>query len=74
MFALLMGLKTISPAKLHQLVQSGAATVMDVNSHQSWSKAHVQAQATWIHLPTAKATCRPTKPHCWCSIARIQCA
>lgn len=41
MYALLMGLKTISPAKLHQLTQSGAAAVIDVNSHQSWARAHV---------------------------------
>lgn len=41
MFTLLMGLKTISPAKLHQLTQSGVVTVLDVNSHQSWAKARV---------------------------------
>ncbi len=41
MFARLMGLKTISPAGLHQLVQERQATVIDVNSRQSWMKAHV---------------------------------
>jgi rhodanese-related sulfurtransferase len=42
MFALLMGLKSISPAELHKLVQSpGQVAVMDVNSSQSWAKAHV---------------------------------
>jgi rhodanese-related sulfurtransferase len=41
MFARLMGLKTISPAALHQLVRERQATVIDVNSRQSWSKAHV---------------------------------
>jgi len=42
MFAWLMGLKTISPEDLHRLVQSGGkASIFDVNSHQSWSSAHV---------------------------------
>jgi rhodanese-related sulfurtransferase len=36
-----MGLKTISPDDLYQLVKSGAATVVDVNSRQNWSHAHV---------------------------------
>lgn len=41
MFALLMGLKTVSPEALHQLVQGNGATVLDVNSRQSWLKARV---------------------------------
>jgi rhodanese-related sulfurtransferase len=41
MFAQLMGLKTISPADLYQLVQKQGATVVDVNSPQSWTKAHI---------------------------------
>jgi rhodanese-related sulfurtransferase len=42
MFALLMGLKSISPDKLHQLVQnSDPVTVFDVNSRGSWMEAHV---------------------------------
>ena len=42
MFALLMGLKTISPDELHRLVQNpGHVSVVDVNSSQSWAKAHV---------------------------------
>jgi rhodanese-related sulfurtransferase len=41
MFARLMGLRTISPAALHQLVRERQATVIDVNSRQSWIKAHV---------------------------------
>ena len=41
MFALLMGLKTISPDELHQLIQKQQVTVIDVNSRQSWIKAHV---------------------------------
>jgi len=41
MFALLMGLKTISPDALNQLIQKHEVTVFDVNSPQSWSQAHV---------------------------------
>jgi rhodanese-related sulfurtransferase len=41
MFALLMGLKTVSPEELHQQIQKREATVVDVNSRQSWIKAHV---------------------------------
>jgi len=41
MFAWLMGLKTISPERLHQLVQDKAVTTIDVNSRGSWLEAHV---------------------------------
>lgn len=41
MFAQLMGLKTIAPAGLHELIQKRQVTVIDVNSPQSWMKAHV---------------------------------
>ena len=41
MLALLMGLKGISPVKLHELIGGGRVTVIDVNSPQSWSKARV---------------------------------
>ncbi|HUJ33530.1 MAG TPA: rhodanese-like domain-containing protein [Candidatus Acidoferrum sp.] len=42
MFARLMGLKTISPAALHQLAQNAEpVSVIDVNSRQSWMKARV---------------------------------
>lgn len=42
MFARLMGLKTISPDGLHQLMQSAARlSIIDVNSRQSWMKAHI---------------------------------
>jgi rhodanese-related sulfurtransferase len=41
MFALLMGLKTISPGGLHELMQKQPVTVFDVNSRQSWLKARV---------------------------------
>ena len=41
MFAQLMGLKTISPSGLHEMIQKQPVTVIDVNSRQSWIKAHV---------------------------------
>jgi rhodanese-related sulfurtransferase len=41
MFALLMGLKSISPAELLRQVQERRVTVIDVNSRQSWEQAHV---------------------------------
>jgi rhodanese-related sulfurtransferase len=41
MFAQLMGLKTVSPNDLNQLIQNHQVTVFDVNSRQSWMKAHV---------------------------------
>jgi rhodanese-related sulfurtransferase len=42
MFARLYGLKTISPDKLNQLVQSERpVTVIDVNAPRSWNQAHV---------------------------------
>jgi len=41
MFALLMGLRTISPAELHEMRQKQSVLVIDVNSRQSWMKAHV---------------------------------
>jgi hypothetical protein len=36
-----MGLKTISPAGLHQAMQDEPVTAIDVNFHQSWVKARV---------------------------------
>jgi rhodanese-related sulfurtransferase len=41
MFAWLMGLKAISPAELHHLVQNKSVTAVDVNSPQSWATARV---------------------------------
>jgi|SRR6185312_14637880 rhodanese-related sulfurtransferase len=41
MFAMLMGLKTISPRDLQGLVDQRQVTAFDVNSPQSWAKAHV---------------------------------
>lgn len=43
MFALIMGIKGISPKALHQEMQTRQLTVIDVNSMQSWNKAHVPA-------------------------------
>ena len=42
MFATLMGLNTISPTHLNQMLQQQQqVTVIDVNAHQSWTKARV---------------------------------
>src|SRR3954465_14243591 len=41
MIALLMGLKTVSPKKLHQVMREGDVTIFDVNSRASWRKARV---------------------------------
>jgi rhodanese-related sulfurtransferase len=41
MFAMLMGLKSISPRELHQLDGKDGVTVVDVNARQSWLTARV---------------------------------
>ena len=41
MFALLMGLSSISPLALNDLIRTQHITVIDVNSRPSWMKAHV---------------------------------
>jgi rhodanese-related sulfurtransferase len=41
MFALLMGLDTISPTHLQQMLQTQPVTIIDVNARPSWTKAHV---------------------------------
>jgi rhodanese-related sulfurtransferase len=41
MMAFLMGLDTISPRDLHQLLQEHKAAAIDVNSPQSWAQARV---------------------------------
>lgn len=41
MFAMLMGLKSISPQELHERMQHGALTIVDVNAPQSWLRARV---------------------------------
>lgn len=63
MFALLMGLKTISPGGLHELMRKQPVTVVDVNSRQSWLKARVPgavnldpANYNGGDLPVDKAT------------------
>lgn len=50
MFAQLMGLKTISPDGLHQMMQVQPVTVIDVNARMSWMKAHVPGA---LHLDPA---------------------
>jgi rhodanese-related sulfurtransferase len=42
MFARLMGLKTVSPRRLQQLMQEEPLTVIDVNSRQSFVAARVR--------------------------------
>jgi rhodanese-related sulfurtransferase len=41
MFARLMGLRTISPGKLHELMQLQPPIVIDVNAPQHWMKQRV---------------------------------
>ena len=41
MFALLMGLGSISPSALHDLMREKSVTVVDVNAPQSWLRARV---------------------------------
>lgn len=41
MFALLMGVSSVTPAVLHERVSRGDVAVFDVNSPQSWGRAHV---------------------------------
>ena len=50
MFAQLMGLKVVSPAVLHQMIQAHQVTVIDVNSRQSWMQARVPGA---LHLDPA---------------------
>jgi rhodanese-related sulfurtransferase len=47
MFARLMGLKSISPRELHQLIQAGTVLAIDVNPRRSWATARVPGA---IHL------------------------
>ena len=41
MFARLFGLKPISPKDLQHLMQKQAVSIVDVNTSQRWSEAHV---------------------------------
>jgi 3-mercaptopyruvate sulfurtransferase SseA len=50
MFALLMGLKTVAPAALHQLIQGPERVlVVDVNARESWVKARVPGARNLDH-------------------------
>ena len=55
MFARLMGIKTIPPTDLQRLVQSNLVTTIDVNSRQSWLKAHVPGAINLDHTTYTKA-------------------
>lgn len=63
MFAKLMGLKTISPHDLMKAVQERSVICFDLNSHDSWSRAHVPGAlhldpGSWSasHLPADRET------------------
>lgn len=45
MIARLMGLEVISPTALRSLVEEQRVTVIDVNSRESWNRAHVPGAA-----------------------------
>ena len=45
MIARLMGLDVISPTALRSLVEEQRVTVIDVNSRESWNRAHVPGAA-----------------------------
>ena len=48
MYALLYGLKSISPAALQHDAKAGALTVFDMNARARWEQAHVPGAR---HLP-----------------------
>jgi len=62
MFAMLMGLKSISPSALHARMQAEAVTIFDLNSLQSWGRArvpgarHLPVEFTAEALPADRAT------------------
>ncbi len=47
MFAMLMGIKSITPHELQQRMQGTGLTIIDVNAQQSWLRARVPGA---IHL------------------------
>jgi rhodanese-related sulfurtransferase len=53
MIAFLMGLRSISPAAVHDLLQARGATVVDVNAAHSWARAHVPGA---VHLDPVSFT------------------
>lgn len=61
MMATLMGLKTVSPEALLRLVQAGQVTTFDVNSRQSWERAHVPG-ATHLDPVAFSAADLPADP------------
>ncbi|HTA64042.1 MAG TPA: rhodanese-like domain-containing protein [Xanthomonadaceae bacterium] len=61
MFALLMGLKSVSPAELQRLLQDRHVTVIDVNSRQSWEKAHIPGALHFDPVAWSEADLPPDK-------------
>lgn len=59
MMALLMGLKTVSPAELLRLVHERAVTVVDVNSPQRWLAGHVPGARNLDHATYGAADLPP---------------
>ena len=55
MLAMLVGVETIAPRELHQLVEGRRVTVIDCNSRQRWG-ARVRGQLAW--RPTGKLELR----------------
>jgi rhodanese-related sulfurtransferase len=53
MMAFLMGLKSVSAGEVQELAEKRAATIVDVNSQQSWDRAHVPGAK---HLDAAAFT------------------
>lgn len=48
MFARIMGLTPIAPEALHQMMQAGSVTVVDVNARESWMAHRIPGA---LHLP-----------------------
>ena len=61
MFAFLMGLKSISPRALQDLIALRQATVIDLNSPQSWARAHVPGALHFDPLAWSEADLPPDK-------------
>jgi rhodanese-related sulfurtransferase len=56
-----MGLKTISPAGLHERMQRGPLTAIDVNSRQSWLAARVPGALNLDPLGYSESELPPDK-------------
>jgi hypothetical protein len=70
MFAMLMGLKTISPEDLHRRAfNRDHLSVFDVNSSQSWMKGHVPGAVHLDPVTSRTATFPPTRTRRWSSTA-----